>query len=95
MAAAVDGADGGCLPHRYGSAAAAAPTDGPISGSGDGSISEWREWRRRLRLKPVRGDGNCLFRCVAAEVYGDEESHGVVSVLILEGNAGRGRGGEG
>lgn len=52
-----------------------------IPGSG-GAISEcveWREWRRGLSLWPVRGDGNCLFRCVAAAVYGDEEAHAVVS----------------
>lgn len=34
--------------------------------------------RRSLRVESVQGDGNCLFRAVAHQVYGDEELHGLV-----------------
>lgn len=32
----------------------------------------------RLEVAPVNGDGNCLFRSVAHQVYGDEELHSLV-----------------
>lgn len=33
---------------------------------------------QRLEVVPVNGDGNCLFRSVAHQVYGDEELHALV-----------------
>ena len=34
--------------------------------------------RRNLRVESVEGDGNCLFRAVAHQVYGTEELHQIV-----------------
>jgi len=33
-----------------------------------------------LALSQVLGDGNCLFRCVASAVYGDQEAHATVRI---------------
>ena len=30
---------------------------------------------RRMRIEEVEGDGNCLFRAVAYQMYGDDELH--------------------
>ncbi|KAJ1422193.1 hypothetical protein B484DRAFT_308075, partial [Ochromonadaceae sp. CCMP2298] len=37
-----------------------------------------------LRVVPVSGDGNCLFRAVAHQVYGDEELHGMVRAKCVD-----------
>ncbi|VDM50593.1 unnamed protein product [Toxocara canis] len=39
---------------------------------------------RGLHIKAVRGDGACLFRAVADQVYGDEEMHSDVRRLCLD-----------
>lgn len=39
---------------------------------------------RGLELYPVEGDGNCLFRAIALQVYGDEHMHGEVRERILD-----------
>lgn len=33
---------------------------------------------KQLREQNVRGDGNCLFRCIAIEMYDSEKHHGLV-----------------
>lgn len=33
--------------------------------------------------KEVRGDGNCLFRCIAIEMYGDEKHHALVRQSMI------------
>ena len=40
--------------------------------------------RRRLRVKPVAGDGNCMFRSIADQIYGDEEMHAVTRELCMD-----------
>ena len=37
-----------------------------------------------LEVVPVLGDGNCLFRSVAHQVYGDEELHGLVREKCMD-----------
>lgn len=32
----------------------------------------------------VRGDGNCLFRCIAIEMYGDEKYHSLVRDSLMK-----------
>ena len=39
---------------------------------------------RGLSVAPVAGDGNCLFRAVAAQLYGDEGAHGVVRAAATD-----------
>lgn len=49
----------------------------------DDSVRE-REFRKRIQtergfqIKEMKGDGSCLFRAVADQVYGDQEMHDVV-----------------
>jgi OTU domain-containing protein 5 len=40
--------------------------------------------QQRLEVHPVRGDGNCLFRAVAHQVYGQERLHGVVREKCMD-----------
>ncbi|MCP9265530.1 OTU domain-containing protein 5 [Dirofilaria immitis] len=40
--------------------------------------------RTGLVIKPVRGDGACLFRAVADQIYGDEEMHDDVRRLCMD-----------
>jgi hypothetical protein len=37
-----------------------------------------------LRVVPVNGDGNCLFRAVAHQIYGNEELHSVVRSFCMD-----------
>ena len=37
-----------------------------------------------MPFKDVRADGNCLHRCVAQGIYGQEESHAVVRTEICD-----------
>lgn len=37
----------------------------------------------------VRGDGNCLFRCIAIEMYGDEKYHNLVRERMIKFVSGR------
>ncbi len=39
---------------------------------------------RRLRVKPVAGDGNCMFRSIADQIYGDEEMHAVTREMCMD-----------
>lgn len=39
---------------------------------------------RGLRIQEVKGDGACMFRAVAAQVYGDEEKHLDVRLNCIE-----------
>jgi OTU domain-containing protein 5 len=39
---------------------------------------------RGLEIRKQAGDGNCLFRAVSEQVYGDPEMHGQVRRLSLE-----------
>ena len=39
---------------------------------------------RRLRVKPVAGDGNCMFRSIADQIYGDEEMHIVTREMCMD-----------
>jgi OTU domain-containing protein 5 len=39
---------------------------------------------QNLRVVAISGDGNCLFRSVAHQVYGDEEFHGVVRQKCMD-----------
>uniref|UniRef100_A0A8R1XXM6 ubiquitinyl hydrolase 1 n=1 Tax=Onchocerca volvulus TaxID=6282 RepID=A0A8R1XXM6_ONCVO len=71
-------------------------TDAPItnsddedgSGFNDNNLEAWFEERLRcvrgLVIKPVRGDGACLFRAVADQIYGDEEMHDDVRRLCMD-----------
>ncbi|EJW79009.1 hypothetical protein WUBG_10081, partial [Wuchereria bancrofti] len=51
-------------------------------------LEAWFEERLRcvrgLVIKPVRGDGACLFRAVADQIYGDEEMHDDVRRLCMD-----------
>eukprot|EP01033_Poteriospumella_lacustris_P005692 gene5692-4075_t len=40
--------------------------------------------RHALRIVRVAGDGNCLFRAVAHQIYGDESLHSVVRAKCME-----------
>lgn len=57
-------------------------------GFNDDNLEAWFEDRlRRIRgllIKQVRGDGACLFRAVADQVYGDEDMHDDVRRLCLD-----------
>lgn len=37
-----------------------------------------------LRVVPVRGDGNCLFRSVSHQMYGTEDQHAVVRSKVMD-----------
>jgi OTU domain-containing protein 5 len=37
-----------------------------------------------LELRTIAGDGNCMFRTVADQVYGDEEMHEQVRACCLD-----------
>lgn len=37
-----------------------------------------------LRVVPVEGDGNCLFRSVSHQVYGDDSHHRLVRARCME-----------
>lgn len=37
-----------------------------------------------LRIVPVEGDGNCLFRSVSHQVYGDDRHHAVVRAMCMD-----------
>lgn len=39
---------------------------------------------QRLTLVPVSGDGNCLFRSVAHQIYGDENLHNIVRQKCMD-----------
>lgn len=39
---------------------------------------------RRLRVKEVSGDGNCMFRSIADQIYGDEEMHAVTREMCMD-----------
>jgi hypothetical protein len=39
---------------------------------------------RRLRVKPVAGDGNCMFRSIADQIYGDEEMHELTREMCMD-----------
>jgi hypothetical protein len=57
--------------------------------AGGGELNEAgfrREMRRQLGFTCVEaeGDGNCLFRSVSHQVYGDQENHAVVRAKCLE-----------
>lgn len=39
---------------------------------------------RRLRVKPVEGDGNCMFRSIADQIYGDEEMHELTREMCMD-----------
>lgn len=39
---------------------------------------------RGLVIKEVKGDGACMFRAVADQVYGDEEMHDSVRRLCMD-----------
>jgi hypothetical protein len=39
---------------------------------------------RRLRVKPVQGDGNCMFRSIADQIYADEEMHAVTREMCMD-----------
>ncbi|KAL3982974.1 OTU-like cysteine protease family protein [Acanthocheilonema viteae] len=58
------------------------------SGFKDDNLEAWFEERLRcvrgLVIKPVRGDGACLFRAVADQIYGDEEMHDDVRRLCMD-----------
>jgi len=46
-------------------------------------------WKTRLKddkleIIPVMGDGNCLFRAVAHQVYGDESIHAIIREKVVE-----------
>jgi len=40
--------------------------------------------QRRLRVKEVAGDGNCMFRSIADQIYGDEEMHAVTREMCMD-----------
>lgn len=40
--------------------------------------------RQNLQLVTVSGDGNCLFRAVSHQIYGDEEFHGLVRQKCMD-----------
>lgn len=54
----------------------------------DENLEIWFEDRLRrvrgLTIKQMRGDGACLFRAVADQIYGDEEMHADVRRLCLD-----------
>uniref|UniRef100_A0A0R3RYK0 ubiquitinyl hydrolase 1 n=1 Tax=Elaeophora elaphi TaxID=1147741 RepID=A0A0R3RYK0_9BILA len=58
------------------------------SGFKDDNLEAWFEERLRcvrgLVIKPVRGDGACLFRAVADQIYGDEDMHDDVRRLCMD-----------
>lgn len=37
-----------------------------------------------LRVVPVEGDGNCLFRSVSHQVYGDDSHHRLVRARCMD-----------
>lgn len=37
-----------------------------------------------LLVVPVEGDGNCLFRSVSHQIYGDDSHHGLVRARCME-----------
>jgi metal-dependent amidase/aminoacylase/carboxypeptidase family protein len=39
---------------------------------------------RRLRVKDVIGDGNCMFRSIADQIYSDEEMHAVTREMCMD-----------
>lgn len=39
---------------------------------------------QRMQLVPIPGDGNCLFRSVAHQVYGDHELHWIVRQKCMD-----------
>lgn len=39
---------------------------------------------RGWRIRPVRGDHNCLFRAIADQVYGTEEAHRAVRAAVMD-----------
>lgn len=39
---------------------------------------------RGLRVVPVEGDGNCLFRSVSHQVYGDDSHHRLVRARCMD-----------
>ncbi|ETV64943.1 hypothetical protein, variant 1 [Aphanomyces astaci] len=40
--------------------------------------------RMNLRLHAVEGDGNCLFRAVSHQLYGDDQHHGIVRRFCMD-----------
>lgn len=40
--------------------------------------------RHGLRIHPIDGDGNCLFRSVSHQVYGDDRHHAVVRAMCMD-----------
>ncbi len=40
--------------------------------------------RKGLKVHPVEGDGNCLFRSVSHQMYGTEDLHGLVRQSCME-----------
>ena len=51
-------------------------------GSSDEKIFATSMNARKLRIKSMAGDGNCLFRAIADQVYGDSDEHPVVQKLL-------------
>jgi hypothetical protein len=44
-------------------------------------VEKMREQRKHVKL--VEGDGNCMFRSIADQVYGDEEMYMVLPLLVV------------
>jgi hypothetical protein len=56
----------------------------PIRGSRNGETFEAALQKRGLELVEQDGDGNCLFRAVSLQVYGDAGMHGDVRKSCLD-----------
>eukprot|EP00569_Conticribra_weissflogii_P020162 CAMPEP_0171432182 /NCGR_PEP_ID=MMETSP0881-20121228/7731_1 /TAXON_ID=67004 /ORGANISM="Thalassiosira weissflogii, Strain CCMP1336" /LENGTH=413 /DNA_ID=CAMNT_0011952597 /DNA_START=136 /DNA_END=1373 /DNA_ORIENTATION=+ len=62
-----------------------AKKDDDARGEGDeGRFLRQLRKERGLELYPVEGDGNCLFRAISLQVYGDENMHGEARKRILD-----------
>lgn len=60
------------------------PSPKPVDWPWTNIADRTRPYRKPLRLRNVRPDGNCLPRCISLAITGSEESHPVFRRLVTE-----------